>query len=92
MCVLADSTIKALSRFAALVNVIATVLALIPRWARTVVVIIPIGTAGTIGTGICGTCIDHGTVLTSESSLAHTGVLWDCIGHLALASSSIKTR
>lgn len=66
MRVHADSTVKALSRFAALVNVSATVLALKTRWARTVVVIIPIGTTGTVGTGVCGTCINHGTVLSCK--------------------------
>lgn len=89
MRVHADSAVKALSRFTTLVDVIVTVLSLIPRWARTVVVIIPIGTTTTVGTGICGTRVNQGTVLTSESSLAHTGVLWDSISHLALASGSI---
>ena len=28
---------------------------------------------------------------TSEPSLAHTGVLWETINHLALASGSIQT-
>lgn len=66
MRVHADATVKALSGFAAFVDIIATVLALIPRWARAVVVIIPIGATGTVGTGICGTCINQGTILTCK--------------------------
>lgn len=51
--------------------------------------IIPIGATGTVGAGICGTCINQGTILTSEPPLTHTGELWDSVGHLALASCSI---
>lgn len=87
----AEATIEAHARLAALINVIAAVLSLVARWAGAVVVVIPIGTAGPIGTGTCGTGINEGAVLASEPSLAHTSVLWDTIDHLALASCSIQT-
>ncbi len=72
MCVHADATVKALSGFAAFINIIATVLALIPRWAWAVVVIIPIGATGTVGAGICGTCINQGTILTCKHKKHHS--------------------
>lgn len=53
-----DAAIQTLSLFAALVNVGAAVLALEAGWARTVVVVVPIGAAGTISTWACGTGID----------------------------------
>lgn len=91
MGVNAEATVEAHARLAALINVIAAVLSLEARWAGAVVVVIPIGTTGPIGTGTCGTGINEGAVLASEPSLAHTGVLWDTIDHLALASCSIQT-
>lgn len=63
MGVNAEATIEAHARLAALVNVIAAVLSLEARWAGTVVVVIPIGTTGPIGTGTCGTGINKGAVL-----------------------------
>lgn len=59
----AKATIEAHARLAALIDVIAAVFPLEARWAGTVVVIIPIGTTGTIGTGTCGTGINEGAVL-----------------------------
>lgn len=122
MGVQAEATVEAHAGLAALVNVIAAVLSLEARWAGAVVVVIPIGTTGPVGTGACGTGINEGAVLawrlnselnsvnmgtfnlrsdlsnedksdrcTSEPSLAHTGVLWDTIDHLALASCSVQT-
>lgn len=87
----ADATIEAHARLAALINVTAAVLSLEARWAGAVVVIIPVHTTSPVGTGTCGTGIDVPTVLASVASLAHTGVLWDTIDHLALASCSIQT-
>lgn len=63
MGVNAEATIEAHARLAALVNVIAAVLSLEARWAGAVVVVIPIGTTGPIGTGTCGTGINEGAVL-----------------------------
>lgn len=91
MGVNAEATIEAHARLAALINVIAAVLSLEARWAGTVVVVIPIGTTGPVGTGTCGTGINEGAVLASEPSLAHTGVLRDTINHLALASCPVQT-
>lgn len=90
MGVNAEAAIEAHARLAALINVIATVLSLVARWAGTVIVVIPIDTTSPIGTGTCGTGINERAVLASEPSLAHTGVLWDTIDHLALASCSIQ--
>lgn len=59
----AKATIEAHARLAALINVIAAVLSLEARWAGTVVVVIPIGTTGTVGTRTCGTGINEGAVL-----------------------------
>lgn len=59
----AEATIEAHARLAALVNVIVAVLSLEARWAGTVVVVIPIGTTGPVGTGTCGTGINEGAVL-----------------------------
>lgn len=87
----AEATVEAHARLAALVNVIAAVLSLEARWAGAVVVVIPIGTTGPVGTGARGTGINEGAVLASEPSLAHTGVLWDTINHLALTSGSVQT-
>lgn len=63
MGVNAEATIEAHARLAALINVIAAVLSLEARWAGTVVVVIPIGTTGPIGTGTGGTGINEGAVL-----------------------------
>lgn len=63
MGVNAEATIEAHAGLAALVNVIAAVLSLEARWAGAVVVVIPIGTTGPIGTGTCGTGINEGAVL-----------------------------
>lgn len=63
MGVNAKATVEAHARLAALINVIAAVLSLEARWAGTVVVVIPIGTTGTVGTGTCGTGINEGAVL-----------------------------
>lgn len=57
MGVNADAAIEAGTRLSALVYIIATVFSLKARWTGAVVVIIPIDTAGTIGTGTCGTSI-----------------------------------
>lgn len=89
MGVHALATIEAHTRLSALINVIAAVLSLEARWTGAVVVVIPIGTAGSIGTGTRGTGIYEGAVLPSEPSLAHTGVLRNTVDHLALASCSI---
>lgn len=62
MGVHAEATIEAHARLAALVNVTAAVLSLEARWAGTVVVVIPMGTTGSIGTGTCGTCVNEGAV------------------------------
>lgn len=59
----AEATIEAHGRLATLVNVIVAVLSLEARWAGTVVVVIPIGTTGPVGTGTCGTGINEGAVL-----------------------------
>lgn len=91
MGVNAEASIEAHAWLAALVNVIAAVLSLEARWAGTVVVVIPIGTTGSIGTGTCSTGINEGAVLASEPSLAHTGVLWDTTDHLALTSCPVQT-
>lgn len=87
----AASTIETNTGLAALVNVIAAVLSLDARWTGTVVVVIPVDTSSSIGTGTCGAGINEGAVLASEPSLAHTSVLWDTIDHLALARCSILT-
>lgn len=63
MGVNAEATVEAHARLAALVNVITAVLSLEARWAGTVVVVIPVGTAGPVGTGTCGTGINEGAVL-----------------------------
>lgn len=87
----AEAAIEAHARLATLINVIAAVLSLVARWAGAVIVVIPIDTTGPIGTGTCGTGINERAVLASEPSLAHTGVLWDIVDHLAFASCSIQT-
>ena len=61
--VCAEATIEAHARLAALINVIAAVLSLVARWAGTVVVVIPVGTTGPIGTGTPGTGINIRAVL-----------------------------
>lgn len=63
MGVHAEARVEARARLAALVNVIAAILSLEARWAGTVVVVIPIGTTGPVGTGTCGTGINEGAVL-----------------------------
>lgn len=64
MGVSAEAIVKTYTRFAALVYVIAAVFSLEPRWTGTVVLVIPINTTASIGTGTCGTGIDAGAVLT----------------------------
>lgn len=91
MGVNAETTIETHARLAALIDVIAAVFSLEARWAGTVVVVIPIGTPGPIGTGTCGTGVNEGAVLASEPSLTHTGVLWDTTDDLTLASCSVQT-
>lgn len=59
----AEAAVETHARLAALVDVIAAVLSLEARWAGAVVVVIPIGTTGPIGTGTCGTGINEGAVL-----------------------------
>lgn len=89
MGVYAQAAIEARSRLAALVNVISAIFSLKARWAGTIVVVIPVDTAGTIGTWGGGTSINEGAVLASEPSLAHTGILRDAIDDLALTGCSI---
>lgn len=64
MCVHTHASVQALSRLAALVDVVPAVLALEAGWARTVVVVIPVGAAGTVSTWACGAGIDQRAVLT----------------------------
>lgn len=59
MGVHAKTAVEAHASLAALINVIAAVLSLEARWAGAVVVVVPIGTAGTIGTRTCGTGINE---------------------------------
>ena len=59
----AETPVEAHARLAALINVIAAVLSLEARWAGTVVVVIPVGTTGPIGTGASGTGINVPAVL-----------------------------
>lgn len=63
MSIHAEATIETHGRLAALINVITTVLSLESRWTGTVVMVIPIGTTGAIGTGTGGTGINEGAVL-----------------------------
>lgn len=58
-----EATIETHARLAALIDVITTVLSLESRWTGTVVMVIPIGTTGAIGTGTGGTGINEGAVL-----------------------------
>lgn len=58
-----EATIETCARPAALINVITTVLSLESRWTGAVVMVIPIGTTGAVGTGTGGTGIDEGAVL-----------------------------
>lgn len=58
-----ETTIETHARLAALINVITTVLSLESRWTGTVVVVIPVGTTGAVGTGAGGTGINKGAVL-----------------------------
>lgn len=58
-----ETAIETHARLAALINVITTVFALESRWTRTVVMVIPIGTTGTVGTGTGGTGINEGAIL-----------------------------
>lgn len=58
-----EATIETHARLAALINVITTVLSLESRWTGTVVIVIPIGTTGAVGTGTGGTGINEGAVL-----------------------------
>lgn len=64
MCVHTAASIQTLSWLAAFVYVVATVLALEAGWTRTVVVVVPVGAAGTISTWACGAGIDQRAVLT----------------------------
>lgn len=68
MDVYAGSTIEANTRLAALVNVIAAVLSLEARRTGTVIMVIPIDTSGSVGTGTCRTSINEGAVLAWESN------------------------
>lgn len=63
MGVQAEAAVEAHAGLAALVNVVATVLSLEARWAGAVVVVIPVGTTGAVGTGARGTGINEGAVL-----------------------------
>lgn len=90
MGVHAEACVETDARLAALVDIVAAVLPLEPGRAGTVIVVIPTGTAGAIGTGAGGTGVYEGAVLTSEPSLAHTGELWHSVGHLALAGGSVE--
>lgn len=63
MGVQAETTVETHARLAALINVIMTVLSLESRWTGTVVMVIPIGTTGAVGTGTGGTGINKGAVL-----------------------------
>lgn len=89
MGVNAEPSVQAGAGLPALVYVTATVLPLKARWTRAVVMIIPIDTASTVGTGTRGTGVDERAVLASEPSLAHTAVLWDSADHLAFAGPPI---
>lgn len=89
MCVHTHASVQALSRLAALVDVVPAVLALEAGWARTVVVVIPVGAAGTVSTWACGAGIDQRAVLTSKASLAYTGILRYTIRHLTFAGGSV---
>lgn len=89
MGVNAESSVEAGPGLPALVYITATVLPLKARWTRAVVMIIPINTASTVGTGTRGTGVDERAVLASEPSLAHTAVLWDTTDHLAFACPPI---
>ena len=60
----AQASVEAQAGLAALVDVAATVPALEPGRAGAVVLAIPVGTAGTVGTGAGGTRVDEGAVLT----------------------------
>lgn len=60
----AEAIVETHTRFAALVYVIVAVFSLEARWAGTVVLVIPINTTGSIGTGTGGTGINTGAVLT----------------------------
>lgn len=91
MGIKAETPVEAHARLATLVNVVAAVLSLVARWAGAVVVVIPVGTTGPIGTRAGGTGINVPAVLASEPSLAHTGVFRETINHLALASGSVQT-
>lgn len=59
----AEAAVEACARLAALVDVVAAVLSLEARWAGAVVVVIPVGTAGAVGTGTGGTGVNEGAVL-----------------------------
>lgn len=62
----ADPTMEADPGLAALVDVIVAVLSLEAGRTGTVVVVIPVDTPSSIGTGTCGTGINEGAVLTWE--------------------------
>lgn len=59
----AEAAVETSAGLAALVNVVAAVLSLEARWAGAVVVVIPVGAAGAIGTGTGGTGVNEGAVL-----------------------------
>lgn len=62
----AEAAVEARAGLAALVDVVAAVLSLEARWAGAVVVVIPVGTAGPVGTGTGGTGVNEGAVLACE--------------------------
>lgn len=87
--VYAQAAVEAGAGLAALVDVVSAIFSLESRRAGTIVVVIPVDTAGAIGTWGCGTGINEGAILASEPSLAHTGELRDTIDHLALTGCSV---
>lgn len=87
----AQATVETHAGLSALVYIISAVLSLVARRAGTVVMVVPVGAPGPIGTGACRTGIYEGAVLASEPSVAHTGVLWDAGDHLAFTGCSIQT-
>lgn len=64
MCVHTAASIQTLSWLAALVDVLSAVFTLEAGRTRTVVVVVPVGAAGTVSTWACGTGIDQRAVLT----------------------------
>lgn len=58
-----ETAMETRAGLAALINVVATVLSLESRWTGTVVLVIPVGTTGAVGTGTGGAGISEGAVL-----------------------------